>query len=151
MLLTKRGVAVVNLFSGRAAASANVGFDKTMRKIVMEGLETAKSNNSKAVLLVGNGICFSPESMVLELTRKSYLLQPTMAELHAKIESCHIPVVSCFRGDVISWGLELSLASHWRVAMKDSMLGSRDISNGVIPGEACMYCTRLILLHYFIY
>ena len=109
--------------------------NKNLRQNIVEGLDFAKSNMAKAVLLIGDEVCFPPESTILELTRGNHRLQPTISEVNSKIESFSAPVVSCFRGDVLSWGLELALASHWRVATQCSRFGSRDLDIGIIPGE----------------
>ena len=57
-----------------------------------------------------------------------------ISDVLCKIESCQLPVVSVIPDAAINEGLELALATHYRVCSRSARLGITHIATGLIPG-----------------
>jgi 3-hydroxyacyl-CoA dehydrogenase len=86
----------------------------------------------KAVVLVGNGRCFSAGADITEFGKAPQ--SPNLADLIMAIEASPKPVVAAIHGTTLGGGLELALACHARVAAKDAKLGLPEIKLGILPG-----------------
>jgi len=86
----------------------------------------------KAVVLVGNGRCFSAGADITEFGKPPQ--SPNLADLIVAIEASPKPVVAAIHGTTLGGGLELALACHARVAAKDAKLGLPEIKLGILPG-----------------
>ncbi|MBL8690954.1 MAG: enoyl-CoA hydratase/isomerase family protein [Rhodospirillaceae bacterium] len=86
----------------------------------------------KAVVLVGNGRCFSAGADITEFGKP--LQSPNLADLIMAIEASPKPVVAAIHGTTLGGGLELALSCHARVAAKDAKLGLPEIKLGILPG-----------------
>lgn len=52
----------------------------------------------------------------------------------AALEASHKPVVAALHGTALGGGLEVALASHYRVAAPDALLGLPEVKLGLLPG-----------------
>ena len=86
----------------------------------------------KAVVMVGNGRCFSAGADITEFGKP--MQSPNLADLILAIEASPKPVVAAIHGTTLGGGLELALACHARVAAKDAKLGLPEIKLGILPG-----------------
>src|SRR5918997_1172679 len=50
------------------------------------------------------------------------------------IENCTKPVVAAIHGTAFGGGLEVALASHYRIAVPSAKLGVPEVKLGLIPG-----------------
>ena len=50
------------------------------------------------------------------------------------IEACPKPVIAAVHGTALGGGLEVALACHWRVAVKDAKFGVPEVKLGLLPG-----------------
>src|SRR5256884_1721380 len=53
-----------------------------------------------------------------------------------RIEDCPKPVVMAIHGTAFGGGLELAMAGHYRVAVRDAQVGHPEVKLGLIPGAA---------------
>jgi len=54
--------------------------------------------------------------------------------LFRRLEALPVPVVAAMHGTVLGGGLEISLACHYRIALRGTRFGLPEITLGVIPG-----------------
>lgn len=59
---------------------------------------------------------------------------PAWEELMAVMENSSKPIVAAVHGAALGGGLELALACHFRVAIKDAKLGLPEVKLGLLPG-----------------
>jgi 3-hydroxyacyl-CoA dehydrogenase len=86
----------------------------------------------KALLIVSAGNLFSAGADLKEFD--TGFLEPSLQELQASIELAPIPVVAAIHGLALGGGLEVAMASHYRVAHKSAKLGLPEINLGIVPG-----------------
>jgi 3-hydroxyacyl-CoA dehydrogenase len=104
-----------------------------LRLGIAAGLKAAEEDAAvKAVVLVGNGRCFSAGADITEFGKP--MQAPNLADLIVAIEASPKPVVAAIHGTTLGGGLELALACHARVAAKDARLGLPEIKLGILPG-----------------
>ncbi len=86
----------------------------------------------QAVLLVGRGNSFIGGADIREFGKP--LLSPSLSEVLELIETGNKLVVAVIHGYALGGGLEVALASHYRVALPDARLGLPEINLGLLPG-----------------
>ncbi|MBC9877863.1 3-hydroxyacyl-CoA dehydrogenase [Bradyrhizobium sp. INPA01-394B] len=59
---------------------------------------------------------------------------PALNEVLAEIENSPKPVVAAIHGTALGGGLEVALACHFRVAVKEAKLGLPEVKLGLLPG-----------------
>jgi 3-hydroxyacyl-CoA dehydrogenase len=59
---------------------------------------------------------------------------PMLPMVVDRIEACTKPVVAAIHGTAFGGGLEVALASHYRVAVPSSKLGVPEVKLGILPG-----------------
>ncbi|MBV9982242.1 enoyl-CoA hydratase/isomerase family protein, partial [Bradyrhizobium sp.] len=59
---------------------------------------------------------------------------PALNDVLAEIENSPKPVVAAIHGTALGGGLEVALACHFRVAVKDARLGLPEVKLGLLPG-----------------
>ncbi|MDI3560908.1 3-hydroxyacyl-CoA dehydrogenase NAD-binding domain-containing protein [Bradyrhizobium sp. Arg816] len=59
---------------------------------------------------------------------------PALNDVLAEIENSAKPVVAAIHGTALGGGLEVALACHFRVAVKDAKLGLPEVKLGLLPG-----------------
>lgn len=110
-------------------------------KHLLQDMETNSSYNS-VVLISGKPGCFvagADVNMLETFTTVDHGVQKSKAgqELCNKLESSRKPVVAAINGACLGGGLEIALASHYRIATKDSktVLGLPEVMLGLLPGS----------------
>jgi 3-hydroxyacyl-CoA dehydrogenase len=103
-----------------------------LRAALLAGLDTARLEGARAVVLMGDGRMFSAGAEMTEFGRPRVL--PGLAEVCAAIESFPGIVVAAIHGFALGGGLELALACHARVAAADAQLGLPEVKRGFVPG-----------------
>lgn len=104
---------------------------------VRRGLETAiaKANDDpeiRAILLAGNGRCFSGGADIREFGKPRQL--PLLADLACQLEDCRKPTIAAVHGAAVGGGTELSLGCHYRVGNGSAVIGLPEVKLGLIPG-----------------
>ncbi len=59
---------------------------------------------------------------------------PFLPEVTQAIEASSKPIVAALHGTALGGGLEIALATHWRVAAADAKVGLPEVKLGIIPG-----------------
>src|SRR6187549_343804 len=100
--------------------------------------EVAKSD-ARALLITGAGTkAFCAGADIKELTGRSLVAQKEGAEMgqavFAKLDKLPIPSVAIINGYAFGGGMELALASTFRLATKNAKMGLPEIKLGLIPG-----------------
>jgi 3-hydroxyacyl-CoA dehydrogenase len=109
----------------------------TVNAAVREGLrlalgEIAARKDVRAVALVCAGTTFFSGADIGEFSGPPK--EAEYRQLFAQIEGLPVPVVAGLHGTALGGGLELSLACHYRVAVRDARFGLPEVTLGIIPG-----------------
>src|SRR5579862_2945143 len=104
-----------------------------VRRGLVAAIETAEAaDDVVAILIVGTGGNFSAGADIREFGKPAG--SPTLPEVCDRIERCAKPVISAIHGAALGGGLEVALASHYRVALPDARLGLPEVKLGLMPG-----------------
>jgi 3-hydroxyacyl-CoA dehydrogenase len=105
----------------------------SVRLGLVDAIGRAEKNSSIRVLLImSSGELFSAGADIAEFDHPH--AEPSLQEVHTRIESSPIPVVAAIHGLALGGGLELAMACHYRLADENARLGMPEISLGIIPG-----------------
>ena len=86
----------------------------------------------KAVVIVCEGQTFFAGADITEFGKPMQLpMLPMVVDI---IENCTKPVVAAIHGTAFGGGLEVALASHYRVAVPSAKLGVPEVKLGLLPG-----------------
>ncbi len=104
---------------------------------VREGLvaaigEADGDEGVKAVVIVCQGQTFFAGADITEFGKPMQL--PMLPQVVDIIENCTKPVVAAIHGTAFGGGLEVALASHYRVAVPSAKLGVPEVKLGLLPG-----------------
>src|SRR6267143_537916 len=104
-----------------------------VRQGLHEGLKQAISDSdAQAIVIVCAGRTFIAGADITEFGKP-----PTEPGLHAVldlIEGSPKPVVAAIHGTALGGGLEVTLACHYRVGVKDARFGLPEVKLGLLPG-----------------
>lgn len=104
-----------------------------IRRGLMDAItRVEKDSTLKALLIMSHGEMFSAGADIAEFDRPPG--KPSLQDIENTLESCPVPVVTAIQGLALGGGLELAVASHYRVAHKNARLGLPEITLGLIPG-----------------
>ena len=104
---------------------------------VREGLvaaigEADGDETVKAVVIICQSQTFFAGADITEFGKPMMLpMLPTVVDI---IENCTKPVVAAIHGTAFGGGLEVALASHYRVAVPTAKLGVPEVKLGLLPG-----------------
>ncbi|SMO84754.1 3-hydroxyacyl-CoA dehydrogenase [Thalassovita litoralis] len=93
--------------------------------------ELERDTAVRGIMLTGSGGLFSAGYNVASPEMRDGA--PSLADLCDRIDGFPKPVVATLFGAVTGAGLELALAAHARLALKDTRIGLPEISVGLIP------------------
>ena len=113
--LLNRGVAFIQLRNIPVNS-----LNHSTRTDMLRCLERADKDKVDAVVLHGEGKSFCAGADVVEFSRRKHLLQPTLNEVVAVLDSFHIPTIAGIHGFCLGGGMEVAMACHYRVADKVS-------------------------------
>ena len=86
----------------------------------------------KAVVIVCQGQTFFAGADITEFGKPMQMpMLPMVVDI---IENCTKPVVAAIHGTAFGGGLEVALASHYRVAVPSAKLGVPEVKLGLLPG-----------------
>ena len=92
----------------------------------------------QAAVLIGGGSTFIAGADIKEL-EKMASGKPRGAgllPLLLKIEDCPKPIVMAIHGTALGGGMEVAMAGHYRVAVRNAKVGQPEVKLGIIPGAA---------------
>jgi 3-hydroxyacyl-CoA dehydrogenase len=104
---------------------------------VREGLvkaigEADRDDHVKAVVIICQGQTFFAGADITEFGKPMQM--PMLPQVVDIIENCTKPVVAAIHGTAFGGGLEVALASHYRVAVASAKLGVPEVKLGLLPG-----------------
>jgi 3-hydroxyacyl-CoA dehydrogenase len=106
-----------------------------VREGLVRGIEEANRNEAvKAVVIVCEGQTFFAGADISEFGTPKSFAQPMLPQVVDIIENCTKPVVAAIHGTAFGGGLEVALASHYRVAVPGAKLGVPEVKLGLLPG-----------------
>jgi len=100
---------------------------------LVKAIEEADGDDAvKAVVIVCQGQTFFAGADITEFGKPMQMpMLPMVVDI---IENCTKPVVSAIHGTAFGGGLEVALASHYRVAVPTAKLGVPEVKLGLLPG-----------------
>ncbi|MBS0365345.1 MAG: enoyl-CoA hydratase/isomerase family protein [Proteobacteria bacterium] len=104
---------------------------------VRQGLSSALADAQadgtiRAIVIRGAGRMFSGGADITEFGKPP--VSPMLPALVDAIENSSKPVVAAIHGMALGGGLEVTLASHYRIATPTAKLGLPEVKIGVLPG-----------------
>jgi 3-hydroxyacyl-CoA dehydrogenase len=104
-----------------------------VREGLVEAIAEADGDESvKAVVIVCKGQTFFAGADITEFGKPMQM--PMLPQVVDIIENCTKPVVAAIHGTAFGGGLEVALASHYRVAVPSAKLGVPEVKLGLLPG-----------------
>ena len=103
-----------------------------LRADLAAALDEAEAGQAAAVLIRGEGACFSAGADIGEVGTAAGALP--LGALCARIEGLSCPVVALLSGPALGGGLELALAAHLRLATEGAQLALPEVHLGLLPG-----------------
>jgi 3-hydroxyacyl-CoA dehydrogenase len=98
-----------------------------------DGLRAVSSDSAVgAVVIACAGRTFIAGADITEFGKP--MKEPGLAEVLALIEGGPKPVVAAIHGTALGGGLEVTLACHYRVAVKTARFGLPEVKLGLLPG-----------------
>ena len=94
--------------------------------------EADKDEAVKAVVIRCEGQTFFAGADISEFGKP--MVMPMLPQVVDIIENCSKPVIAAIHGTALGGGLEVALASHYRVAVPDPKLGVPEVKLGLLPG-----------------
>ncbi len=86
----------------------------------------------KAVVIICQGQTFFAGADITEFGKPMQMpMLPMVVDI---VENCTKPVVAAIHGTAFGGGLEVALASHYRVALPSAKLGVPEVKLGLLPG-----------------
>ena len=109
---------------------------------VPEGLASSvnraeKDPDVRAIVVMGAGRTFIAGADIKELERAAHgedAALPNLHDLLQQLEDCSKPIVMALHGTALGGGLEVAMAGHYRVAVRDARMGQPEVNLGVMPG-----------------
>ncbi|WXL26816.1 3-hydroxyacyl-CoA dehydrogenase NAD-binding domain-containing protein [Ectopseudomonas mendocina] len=99
---------------------------------IADALDTVERNTAvEAIILHGAGKHFCGGADIREFGQ---VVGPNLSELCNRLENSRKPVIAAIKGSCLGGGLELALASHFRVATASAKLGLPEVNLGLLPG-----------------
>src|SRR5688572_12665363 len=127
---TKRHGDVLIVTSNNPPVNA-LGF--AVREGLVKAIEEADSDDAvKAVVIICQGQTFFAGADITEFGKPMQM--PMLPQVVDIIENCTKPVVAAIHGTAFGGGLEVALASHYRVAVPSAKLGVPEVKLGLLPG-----------------
>ncbi|MBV9882325.1 MAG: enoyl-CoA hydratase/isomerase family protein, partial [Sphingomonadaceae bacterium] len=106
-----------------------------VREGLVAAIQEADADDAvKAVVIVCQGQTFFAGADISEFGTPKSMQPPMLPQVVDIIENCTKPVVAAIHGTAFGGGLEVALASHYRVAVPSAKLGVPEVKLGLLPG-----------------
>src|ERR671931_1329688 len=127
--LTNRGrVAVITVDNPPVNA-----LSQHVRQGLRDGIKQAQADSAvQAIVIVCAGRTFIAGADITEFGKPP--TPPSLHEVLDLIEGNAKPVVAAIHGTALGGGLEVTLACHYRVGVKDARFGLPEVKLGLLPG-----------------
>jgi 3-hydroxyacyl-CoA dehydrogenase len=127
--LDRRGRAAVLTVNNPPVNALSHGVRQGLRDGLLRARDDAQA---EAVVIVCAGRTFIAGADITEFGRPPK--EPTLHQVLDVIESSPKPVVAVVHGTALGGGLEVALACHWRVGVRDARFGLPEVKLGLLPG-----------------
>jgi 3-hydroxyacyl-CoA dehydrogenase len=105
----------------------------SVREGLVAAIDQAEADEAvNAVVIVCQGSTFFAGADITEFGKPMQM--PMLPMVVDRIEACTKPVVAAIHGTAFGGGLEVALASHYRVALPSAKLGVPEVKLGLLPG-----------------
>ena len=105
----------------------------SVRKGLVEAIKSAENNSSvRSIIITGNGSTFPAGADIKEFGQPPQA--PHLPEVCEEIENINKPVIAALHGTALGGGLEIALASNYRIAEEKTKLGLPEVNLGLLPG-----------------
>ena len=105
----------------------------SVRKGLVEAIKSADHNSSvRSIIIIGNGSTFPAGADIKEFGQPPQA--PHLPEVCEEIENINKPVIAALHGTALGGGLEIALASNYRIAEEKTKLGLPEVNLGLLPG-----------------
>ncbi len=111
--------------------SASAGIPQGI-EAALRAFETEPSVS--AIVLAAQGRMFSAGADIAEFDSDPAAIAAPIRRLTDALDALTKPVVSAIQGGALGGGLELALATDYRIATPDAKLGLPEVTLGIIPG-----------------
>lgn len=105
---------------------------QALRAGLLEALSTARTDGSRALVLICEGRTFIAGADISEFSKPQQ--PPSLQEMLADLESFPKLVVAAIHGSALGGGLETALACHYRCAVASATVGLPEVKLGLLPG-----------------
>jgi len=123
-------VAVITLASPPVNSLSHV-----MRVSLKESLDRAEADAAvRAVVIIGSEKAFCGGAEIREFNTPKATMVPRLRDLAEQMDKAKKPIVAAIGGFALGGGLELGLASHYRIALPGARLALPEITLGLTPG-----------------
>ena len=104
-----------------------------VRQGLVAAIEEAEGDDAiKAVVIRCEGQTFFAGADISEFGKP--MVMPMLPQVVDIIENCSKPLVAAIHGTALGGGLEVALASHYRIAVRDAKFGVPEVKLGLLPG-----------------
>ena len=106
---------------------------QAVRQGLSDGMDRAEADpDIKAVVIVGDGRAFIAGADITEFGKPP--MEPFLGDLCARIEGSPLLVVASMHSVSLGGGLEIALATHYRIAQPSARVGLPEVHLGLLPG-----------------
>ncbi|OSQ47579.1 FAD-dependent oxidoreductase [Marivita geojedonensis] len=105
---------------------------QAVRQGLVEAVEKAEADGARAALIYGEGRSFPAGADIREFGKPP--LEPWLPDVCNRLETSPVLVVSALHGTALGGGLEIALASDYRIATPAAKVGLPEVLIGVMPG-----------------
>lgn len=105
---------------------------RPVRAGLLEALASARTDSSKAVLLICEGSTFIAGADISELGKPPQ--PPALSEVLDALENFPKLLVAAIHGRALGGGLETALVCHYRCATSTALVGLPEVRLGLLPG-----------------
>jgi 3-hydroxyacyl-CoA dehydrogenase len=110
--------------------------------------EAERTVGVRAIVILGAGRTFVAGADINDLEQAAWgegAGPPNIHDFLQQIEDSSKPIVMAIHGTALGGGVELAMAGHYRVAVRDARLGQPEVNLGIVPGaEATQRLPRLV-------
>ncbi len=138
--LRNRGVAFFKLNNG-----TNNVLNLSVRQELMEALSQSQRDRALGFVILSDRRVFSTGFDLPEVIRG--IKHPNYHMLNHALESHSIPVVSYIAGKANGAGLELALASHYRVCSNHTKVSFSEVNLGLFPSDFLFFHPYQLLFY----
>jgi len=111
------------------------GMNLATRVAAVSAIQRALSDATiRAIVIAGAGTAFSGGADIREFNTPQGMTEPTLHTLIDAVEGSDKPVVAALHHLCMGGGLELSLACHYRLAARGTLIALPEVKLGLVPG-----------------